>query len=167
MKRLFAAWLFLTLMASIALLFARFLAPGWFELELDVFILFAGAVALVDIVIIVREAYPREEAPAIVTALKRQPDRPPRLAELERLEREVTLATASAFDLHARLRPVLQEIAGMRLAVRGRRLDQGEEILGEELWQLVRPDRHPPTDRHEPGILRAELRRVVERLEAL
>jgi hypothetical protein len=166
-KRLFAAWLFLTLMASIALLFARFLAPGWFELELDVFILFVGAVALVDIVIIVREAYPREETPAIVTALKRQPDRPPRLAELERLEREVTLASASAFDLHARLRPVLQEIAGMRLAARGRRLDQGEEILGEELWQLVRPDRRPPTDRHEPGIARAELRRVVERLEAL
>jgi hypothetical protein len=166
-KRLAATWLFLTLMASIALLFARFLAPGWFELELDIFILFVGALALLDVVIIAREAYPREKVPAIVAALQREPEKPRRPAELERLERELTMATATAFDLHARLRPVLQEIVGMRLAVRGLRLDEGEGVVGEELWQLVRPDRPPPSERHDPGIPHAALRRVVERLETL
>jgi hypothetical protein len=166
-KRLVAAWLFLTLMASVVLLFARFLAPGSFELELDIFILFVGAVALVDVVIVAREAFRLEGTPAIAAALEHEAEAPRRPAELERLERELTMATASAFDLHARLRPVVQEIAGARLDVRGLRLDQGEEILGEELWELVRPDRLPPRDRHDPGIPPDALRRVVERLETL
>jgi hypothetical protein len=166
-KRLASAWLFLTLLASIVLLFARFLAPGWFELELDIYILVVGGVALLDVVVIAREAYPLEEVPAIATALEREPDKPSRPAELERLERELTMATSTAFDLHARLRPVLREVAGMRLAVRGIRLDEGEEVLGDELWALVRPDVSPPSDRHDPGIRRAALRRAVERLETL
>jgi hypothetical protein len=166
MRRLAGAWLFLTLLASIALMFARFLAPGRFELELDVYILFVGGLALLEVVVLAREAYPREGVPAIVAALQPEPDAPQRPAELERLERELTMASATAFDLHARLKPLLREISAMRLAARGLRLDQGEAFLGEELWQLVRPDLPPPGDRHEPGIPPATLRRVVERLEA-
>ena len=47
-------------------MFARFLAPGWFELELDVFILLVGGIALVDVVILARDAYPLEDVPEIV-----------------------------------------------------------------------------------------------------
>ena len=54
MKRLLGAWLFLTALAAIALGMARLLAPGWFELELDVFILFAGGIAIVDAVLLLR-----------------------------------------------------------------------------------------------------------------
>lgn len=167
MKRLLWSWLFLTALAALALGFARLLAPGWFELELDVFILFAGGLAIIDLVLLLRESYPLQDEPAIVAALRREAARPPRPAQLERLERELTMATATAFDLHARLRPQLREIATMRLATRGVRLENAEGVLGPELWELVRPDRQSPADRHAEGIAPAELRRAVEALEAL
>ncbi len=167
MKRLLGSWLFLTGMAAVALLFARFLAPGWFELELDVFILLVGGIALVDVVILARDAYPLEEVPEILAALEREPEERQRPAQLERLERELTMASSTAFDLHARLRPQLREIATMRLASRGVQLDEAEGVLDEELWELVRPDRQPPADRHAEGIAPAALRRAVDALEAL
>jgi hypothetical protein len=166
-KRLVGAWLFLTALGAIALALARLLAPGWFELELDVFILFAGGIAIVDVVLLLRGSYPLEGEPAIVAAMRREPDRPQRPAQLERLERELTMATATAFDLHARLRPQLRDIATMRLAARGVRLEEAEEVLEPELWELVRPDRQEPADRHAEGIAPAELRRAVKALEAL
>jgi hypothetical protein len=167
-RRLVGGWIVFAVLATGALMLARFFAPGRFELELDVYILAVGGLALLELVIVAREAYPRERRSALAAALERKPVKVPRPPEIERLERELTLATATAFDLHARLRPTLREIAGMRLAMRGQRLDDdGMEALGEELWELVRPDRLPPTDRHLPGISPEELRRVVARLEAL
>jgi len=166
-KRLLGAWLFLTALAAIALGMARLLAPGWFELELDVFILFAGGIAIVDAVLLLRGSYALEGEPAIVAALRRRPDRPPRPAQLERLERELSMASANAFDLHARLRPQLRDIATLRLAARGVRLEDAEDELDPALWELVRPDRSPPTDRHAEGIPPAELRHAVDALEAL
>jgi hypothetical protein len=156
-KRFVGGWLVFAAFATIALLLARVLEPGRLELELDVFVLAVGGLALLEIVIVARESYPREERSAIAVALEREAETTARPPELERLERELTLARASAFDLHTRLRPVLVEIA------RGR----PEEELGEELWELVRPDRQPPTQRHAPGIEPEALRRIVERLEAL
>ena len=37
----------------------------------------------------------------------------------------------------------------------------------EETWELLRPDRPVPEDRHGPGIPRDRIERVVARLEAL
>ena len=54
MKRLFGAWLFLAVILSGVLLFARLLAPGRFELELDVYILVLGALAVFNVVIAAR-----------------------------------------------------------------------------------------------------------------
>lgn len=167
MKRLLGAWLFLTALAAVVLGLARLLAPGWFELELDVFILVAGGIALVNVVIFLRSTYPLEHVPEIAAALERESEPPQRPPQLERLERELTMASATAFDLHARLRPQLREIAAMRLAARGVRLEDAEDVLDEELWELVRPDRPPPANRHAEGIPPAELRRAVEALEAL
>ena len=63
------------------------------------------------------------------------------------------------------------KVADERLAARGLRLDGGgaavEEALGEELWELVRPDREPPVKRFAPGISPPAAARVVQRLEAL
>jgi hypothetical protein len=166
--RLVSGWIAFAVFATVALLVARFFAPGRFELELDVYILAVGGLALLEVVLATRGAYPLEGESALAAALERERVEVRRPPEIERLERELTLATGSAFDLHARLRPVLREIAATRLAVRGRRLDDdGEEILGDELWELVRPDRTPPTDRHAPGMPPDALRRAVERLEAL
>jgi hypothetical protein len=146
-KRLAFAWLFLAALAGAVLGLARLLAPGWFELELDIFILVV--------------------VPEIAAALEREAEPPQRPPQLERIERELTMASSTAFDLHARLRPQLREIAELRLATRGVRLEDAEGVLDEEVWELVRPDRPPPSNRHAGGIPPAELRRVVEALEAL
>lgn len=168
MKRLALWWGAFALLATIALLLARLFEPGRLELELDVYVLALGAVALFDVVILVREAYPLERpVPQIARALERDEEEPRRLPELERVERELTMATATAFDLHTRLRPLAREIATARLAARGRRLEESEDELGEELWGLVRPDRPVPSNRHGAGISVEQLRGIVERLEAL
>ncbi|HKG44676.1 MAG TPA: hypothetical protein VKB10_10590 [Gaiellaceae bacterium] len=167
MKRLFWAWLFLAALAAFGLLFARLLAPGWFELELDVYILFVGSLALLEVVLFARDSFPLEGPPEIAVALEHETEAPARPPELERLERELTMATATAFDLHLRLRPLLREVAGARLAARGLQLDECEDVVREELWELVRPDRPMPPDRNAPGIPAAELRRAVEAVEAL
>jgi hypothetical protein len=171
MKRMLQTWAFLTAFATIALVLARFAQPGRFELELDVYILVVGGLALFQVVTATREAYPHAARSALVEALHREPAGPLRPPELERLERELTLGVSTAFDLHYRLRPTLREIAGERLASRGLRLDGGgvtvEDALGEELWELVRPDREPPVRRFATGISPDGARRVIERLEAL
>jgi hypothetical protein len=82
------------------------------------------------------------------------------------------MAATPAFDLHVRLRPVLREVAEQRLADRrGLRLDSGdprvEEACGEELWEVVRPDREAPVNRYRPGLDSTALERVVSRLEAI
>jgi hypothetical protein len=166
-RRLVGAWLFLAVILSGVLLFARLLAPGRFELELDVYILVLGALAVFNIVLAAGEAFPREERSALAEALDRDAPEAQRPAELDRLERELTMANASAFDTHARLRPVVREIVGVRLGARGLRLEDSEEVLGPELWELAREDRPAPADRHAPGTPAATLRRVVERLEKL
>ena len=95
--------------------------------------------------------------------------RPEQLVELERL---VVTAGTSAVQAHAYLRPHLIAIASYRLAAGGRTLDQmtgavGRELLGDRLWDLVRPDRPFPQDRHGPGVRPQELRAMIERLERL
>jgi hypothetical protein len=168
LKGLVIGWAIFTGLATLGLLLAWYLAPGRIELELDIYLLAVGGFALFAIVLATRDAYPVERRSELAAALEREPEAEARPPEIERMEREVTLATANAFDLHARLRPALREIAASRLAERGLRLDDdGEALLGEDLWELVRPDRLPPTDRHAPGISREELRDAVERVEAL
>jgi hypothetical protein len=78
----------------------------------------------------------------------------------------------TAGDVHFRLRPIVGEIAASRLrAARGLELDAdgdaARQLLGPSVWELVRPDRERPADRFGPGLGLAELRQVVEALEAL
>ncbi len=155
---------------TVGLLVARAIAPGRHELELDVYVLALGGLALLMVVARLREVAQRAESP-LEAALAPREARPARVEQLERLEREVFLAASTAFDLHFRLRPVLREIAAPRLESHGLRLD-GEskrvpEALGEELWEIVRPDREPPEDRHSPGPGLRGMRRIVERLESI
>lgn len=168
MKRLGIGWGAFALLATIALLLARLFEPNRLELELDVYILVVGGVLLLNVVILVREAYPLEQpVTQIARALEREDPEPQRLPELERVERELTMATATSFDLHTRFRPLARDIATSRLAARGRKLEESEDELGEELWALVRPDRPVPADRHGAGISRESVERIVDRLEAL
>jgi hypothetical protein len=172
MKRLIAGLVLGTVLAGIALIVVLVVAPERRPLELDIFVLVVGALTVLMAVLAARQAFPVGEGSAIAEALEHEPRRPVRPPELERTERLLTIATTTAFDLHFRLRPVLREVAEQRLADRqGLRLDSGDprvrEALGDELWDLVRPDRPPPVRRFSPGLPPAAIRRVVERLEAL
>jgi len=101
----------------------------------------------------------------------RRPPPPERTRGLEELEHAVEFSQTTAFDFHFRLRPHLVRVAAYRLALRGVQLeaqpDRASQILGEEAWDLVRPDRRPPERHNAPGLELARLRRVVETLDAL
>jgi hypothetical protein len=65
---------------------------------------------------------------------------------------------------------VLVEIAETRLGRHGVRLDDDEEarrLLGPAAWELVRPHRPAPPNRHAPGIGARELDEILDALEAL
>jgi hypothetical protein len=138
----------------------------------DVYLLFLGGVTLFALVRMTQEANVPDEPSAFDAALRPRGSRIERLPELARLEREVALSGSTAFDVHYRLRPTLREIAEHRLAT-GPGVDleanptRARELLGEEAWELVNPWRPPPRDRLAPGISLDELRRVLDRLEAV
>jgi hypothetical protein len=169
-KRLVAGFALGTTIAAAALIVALVVRPGQKALELDIFVLVVGAMAVLAAVIATREAFPLSEGSALAEALEREPRPVVRPPDLERTERLLSIAATTAFDLHHRLCPILREVAGQRLADRrGLLLDSGDprvlEALGDELWELVRPDREPPERRYAPGIKPAGLRRAIERLE--
>jgi uncharacterized membrane protein YdfJ with MMPL/SSD domain len=102
-------------------------------------------------------------------AASRQPSRPDQLVAIERL---VSTAGTSAIQAHAYLRPVLIEIVSGRLARRGRSLERipssvGQKLLGEHLWDIVRPNRPFPKNRYGPGVSRQELTSMLDVIERL
>ena len=95
--------------------------------------------------------------------------RPQQLVALERL---VTTSGSSAVSVHAYLRPLLIQIVSHRLAVRGQTIERmpeavGREALGDRLWDIVRPDRPFPEDRHGPGVQPQELGALLEVIRRL
>ena len=158
----------LTVVAGVLLV----VLPGSAGLVLHVYALAIAAIALVHLVRAVRTAHPVGRASPFDAALRRPTRRDERLPALERVEREVSLGMATAFDLHYRLRPPLRRIAGELLAARrGIDLDGSPEAardaLGDETWELVRADREPPRNRYGAGLALGTLHRVVTSLEAL
>jgi hypothetical protein len=109
----------------------------------------------------------RLRRPARLTRRRRRTT--PDLAAIDRL---LALSLASAEDEHLRLRPLVLEIATQRLADHtGVRIDAAPEaaaaILGQETWELVRPDRERPADRRARGMSPQRLHAVVESLERI
>lgn len=146
------------------------LLPRQRVLVVDVYLLFLGGLVLLALVDATRRV-DRRPSP-FERALRRTPPAGERLLDLTPLEDKIALAMSSAGDLHFRLRPMLREIAEHRLLVHhGVELDarpeQARETLGEEVWELVRPDREPPRDRYGPGLPARRLRAVVDVLERI
>ena len=139
----------------------------------DGYALFLGAIGMLWLVRRTRRASGANLPSAYdrAVAARRSP-RPSRPATLERVEREVVLSSGSAFDLHVRLRRRLRAITEHRLAAhRGLDLDAGtpeaRELLGDDLWELVRPDRPMPTDRLAPGLPIRRQRDLLDRVETI
>ena len=154
-------------LATLLLVAALAALPDQAEVAADVYLIFLGGLALLGLVVLTGRSGDDPARSAFAAARRPRRLAPVVLPELERLERELSLGTQSAFDYHVRLRPVLQEIAEARLAARGRRLEDAEGLLGTEAGELVRPDRPAPSDRHGPGADPAAVRRFVDALEKI
>jgi hypothetical protein len=160
----------ITLFPTAALAIALLVAPARWALAVHVWLLVLLALAGIAGLRALRGTVPRR--PSLFDSRPGAAPGQNRLPELERLEREVTLAAASAYDVHFRLRPTLREAALTLLAAgRGVSLDRQPErarqLLGEETWELVRADREPPCDPRGPGLDRARLERILASLESL
>ena len=88
------------------------------------------------------------------------------------MERELVLGVADADHAHRRLLPLLRAAAAARLSAKHgleleRRPEAARALLGEDVWELLRPDRPEPENRHAPGVPKERLAAVIERVEAL
>jgi hypothetical protein len=151
--------------------FVALIIPVRNELVLDLYLLFVGAVALLALVRTTRVAHQGSERSPFESALRPIKPRSRRPPELVRLEHRLALAASTAFDVHYRLRPVVREIAAERLwSKHAVDLDSepkgAESLLAEEIWELVRPDRPPPTDPFARGLGLGGIEAVVAKLEA-
>jgi hypothetical protein len=158
----FATAILLVLVAAI---------PSRRTLFVGIYVLFLGAVAVGALVGSFRTLEPEAWQRSPFERDPEKPERPPPLAELERIDRLVVLGAANEFDLHYRLRPLLRQLAGDRLYGRhgvelDRHPERARQLLGDELWELVRPEREVGR-RTGPGLPPAELAGYVDRLERL
>jgi len=160
-------------LVTVGLAVALGLGPASVGEILAAYVLALAAIALLTLA---RLAHAEDAWERAASELERAltPRKPVRMrpAELIRVERDIVLGTTNAGHFHARLRPVLSEAAAARLAARrsidlGRQPDAARRILGDEVWEVVRPDREAPADLYEPGLPIRDLHRVVESLESL
>ena len=140
------------------------------ERLLSIYVLVLAVIALASLTRLAQPAFERPNASRFEHELQAREERPLRPPELVRTERELTLAVATAGHAHRRLVPLLREAAAARLYGRhgvelARRPRRAHELLGDELWELVRPDRPEPADRNGPGIPLREIAAAIEQLE--
>lgn len=156
---------------TIALGVALVVAPDRARLAAHIWLLVVVGLGLLSLVRAIGSAFPMTLSP--FTASLRRPrvvvERP---AGLTRLERELSMAGTAEFDVHYRLRPALIELAGGLLASRrgidlARDPERARAVLGDEAWELIRPDRPQPGERVGAGIDEARLGRVISTLEAI
>jgi hypothetical protein len=139
---------------------------------LGIWVVFATAIVLV-----VLARHPGDDpwttrAPRFEQALRRRKQASSQPEELLRMDREIVLGNADADHAHRRLLPLLRSVAAARIAARygfelERRPDEARALLGEDVWELLRPDRPEPPDRHAAGLPHKSIVTVIERVEAL
>ncbi len=138
--------------------------PSIRDTTVHVYVFVVGGLLMLAIVAAAGDALPHRRLSDFDRALAQGAAKEKPLPELEKMNREVTLATASAYDLHYRLLPHLREIAQCRLERGGH--TASPETLGR-WWELLRPDREAPADRFAPGITQADLRALVADLDRM
>jgi len=145
--------------------------PGDASLAVEAYVLFLGALGLVALTKATSNTFEPAAASRVRVPQSRSQRADSRPAELVRIERELEMATQSAFDTYFRLRPILRELASTRLALSAVDLDapggRAEALLGPEAWALVRADAVRPSDHYAPGVPLAVVTRAIDAVEAL
>jgi len=153
-------------LVTAGLVVALGLRPGPVREIVAAYVLALAAIALLALT---RLARTEEEWERTASELERvlSPGKAARIrpADLIRTERDLVLASVSAGELHVRLLPQLREVAAARLAGGGSGdLAHARVLLGDDAWELLRPDRPAPADRSAPGL---PLRRIASVLDAV
>lgn len=167
-RRAVGMGLLVTLATGIALIFTA----GNRATVLDIYFLVIGGIVLLALVRVARVLRRGTPASSFEAAIARA--RAPRGGDGETvtLDREVELSRMDSFHFHARMRPVLRDIAAHRLRVRygvelDREPERARELLPAAVWEVVRPDRPPPAQRLARGPTLAEQRALLDGLEKL
>jgi hypothetical protein len=121
---------------------------------------------------LVRQAREPKPASRFEQALRRGKPANPQPEELLRMDRELLLGIAEADHAHRQLLPHLRAVAAARIGARHgfeleRRPETARALLGDDVWELLRPDRPEPKDRHGPGVPRSRVAAVIDRVESL
>jgi hypothetical protein len=130
-------------------------------------------VASLALLLLVRQSRPGpKRASRFETAMRGTVTKTSVPVELERIERELELGIANAASAHHWLLPRLRAAAAARLASRHgveleRKPEAARALLGDEAWELLRPDRPEPADRFGPGVPRETVTAVIGRVESL
>ena len=159
------------LFATAILLVLVVLVPTRRSLFVGIYELVLAAIAVGNLVGSFRTFEPQAWMRSPFERDPEKPEEPQPIAELDRIDRTVVLGAANEFDFHYRLRPLLRQVAAERLyGLHGVDLDRDPErarpLLGDELWEVVRPDREVGR-RSGPGLPAAGLAAHVGRLEQL
>jgi hypothetical protein len=118
---------------------------------------------------------------AAATALELQPARrqqpPPRARDdvmpvrLRQIVEVLRESEQSEYGVDRSLRPLLVPIVVARLGRRGIDMTlaprRAQELLGDRLWEIVRPDHTMAANRASRGLASDDLREAIERLEQL
>jgi len=155
--------------ATVALVVALALAGSDRGLAVYAYVLLLGAIALLVVGVRLRSLPATVPlADLLIVPKERRDDR----RQLDVLIRRLVGGESSEFELHHDLRPLVQQIAGARLARHHgvdleRSPDRARLLVGARVWELVRPEREPPQRRFQPGWPTGELVALVEELEAI
>jgi hypothetical protein len=160
------------LVFSAAIGFAALAVSGLRDALLEVYLLGIGGVLLLALVRTTSETGSGKRESDFDRAVADMSRRHPSDSGELTMVNDVQQSVASTFHLHTRLRPILREIAAHRLSMRfgvdlQREPDRARELIGVEAWDLVRPERPPPSDRLAPGPPASQLSKVVEQLEGI
>ncbi len=135
-----------------------------------IWIVLLTAIALRELL----RSFPLDRAgtPRFEAALRSSATAAPDSSGPPRIKRQFELSLAYADYAHRLLLPLLRTAAAARLSMRHgieleRQPDAARRLLGEQTWDLVRPDRPAPADGLGPGPSEAEVAAVVATLESL
>jgi hypothetical protein len=158
----------LVVLTTLALIVVLGVQPVSTDRILAGYVLVLAAIGLAAVTRILAADSWRDRGSHFEHMLGRKPSGHARPSELVRIEREITLGGSSAGHLHTRLLPLLRDAASARLGIDFElQPERAQAALGDETWELLRPDRPAPPDRNGPGLAFRRARSVVDQLERL